>query len=422
MRPWMIRLHRYVGLGLTSFLVVIGLTGCVIAHFNDLDTAVNPDLWRVEPRGAPLSVLDLRERLAAQDPRVHVYYVHFPESPTQALSAYVEGAIDPAAGEPYAIDYDEVFADPYTGARLGERLWGRFSLNREDLITQLYFLHYSLVLPEKLGEGFMGVVALVWAFDCLVGLYLTFPRRRAREASRESKGRGFLARWRQAWRIKTGAGAPRLVYDVHRAVSLWVFAMLLVFAVSGFALNLPGAYESVLRRIAPYEDVEERPELAEPLERPAVEWAKALALGQGYMDAQARAEGFSIDRPTALIYRREHGVYYYRVHSSRDVVRYGETTVAVDGTTGALVGVEIPTGHRSGNTFTSWIKGLHMAMFGGLPWRLFVSLMGLVVVTLALTGVLIWRRKRLAGHAGRRLDPSSWPAGSPDSLADASGG
>jgi uncharacterized iron-regulated membrane protein len=112
------------------------------------------------------------------------------------------------------------------------------------------------------------------------------------------------------------------------------------------------------------------------------------------MEEQARLEGFTVERPAALIYRRHLGAYYYRVVSSRDVVRYGDTTVAIDATTGQLLGVEIPTGHRAGNTFTSWIKALHMAMVFGWPWKVFVSVMGLVVVLISVTGVLVWWRKR----------------------------
>lgn len=391
MRAVMVRLHRYVGLSLAAFLIVIGATGCIIAWFNPLDEAVNDHLWRVEPAGTAASPLTLRAQQAAADPRTHYYYVHFPKRPDEALSMYTEAAIDPATGEPYPRTFDEVFVDPYTGKRLGERMWGSFSFNREDLITQVYFLHYSLVLPEELGEGFMGWVAAIWAIDCLVGLYLTLPLLRRREG--DGARRGFWSRWGISWRIKRNAGSHRRTLDIHRAVSLWVWTMLLVFAISGFALNLPGVYDSVMRRVAHYEDIEERTDLARPLLNPPIGWDEALARGQRYMAEMAVKEGFTIERPTALIYRREKGVYYYRVQSSRDVVNYGMTIVGIDGTTGALAGVEIPTGHRAGNTFTSWTMGLHMAMVGGTPWKVFISVMGLVVVTLSVTGIMIWRRK-----------------------------
>lgn len=392
LRPWLVRTHRWVGLSLATLLIVIGLTGSIIAWFVPLDEAVNRDLWRVAPQGRTLSPLDLRERMETRDPKAHVYYIHFPHRPDESFSAYVEAAIDPQTGEEAALDYDEVFANPYTGQWLGQRMWGSFSLDRRDLITQIYFLHYSLVLPEKLGEGFMGWVALIWALDCFVGLALTFPLMRV-AASRPTR-RGWWSRWGTSWRIKPGASGYRRVFDIHRAVSLWIWAMLLVFAVSGFALNVPDSYASGVKRIAAYEDVEERPDLPRPLVEPKIDWGKAYSLGQRYMERLSREHGFTIERPTALIYRRDKGIYVYRVQSDRDVVNYGMTLVGIDATTGAMIGREIPTGDRAGNTFTSWIMALHMAMVGGLVWKAFITMMGLVVVALSVTGIVIWNRKR----------------------------
>lgn len=79
------------------------------------------------------------------------------------------------------------------------------------------YLHYSLVLPEALGEGFMGIVALVWAMDCFV----------------------------------------------------W----------SGFAFNLPGTYATVMSRVTKFADIEHLPELAQLLSQPSISWSQALALG-----------------------------------------------------------------------------------------------------------------------------------------------
>jgi uncharacterized iron-regulated membrane protein len=58
--------------------------------------------------------------------------------------------------------------------------------------------------------------------------------------------------------------------------------------------------------------------------------------------------------------------------------------------------VKIPTGQHVGNTFTTWIMALHMAMVFDLPMKIFVSVMGVTVATLTVTGVVIWWRKRQA--------------------------
>lgn len=65
-----------------------------------------------------------------------------------------------------------------------------------------------------------------------------------------------------------------------------------------------------------------------------------------------------------------------------------------DGVTGALVSVDFPTGENAARTFTSWIVMLHVAGVGGLPYRLVVTLLGLVIATLSVTGVWIWWKKR----------------------------
>ncbi len=423
MRNVFLHIHRYVALTLALFLVVIGLTGSIIVFFPELDRWLNPELVVVTPSGTPLSILELRDKLAAEDPDAHIYYLHFLNDPNQSFHAYAEGAIDPATGEEKVIAYDEVFSNPYTGKRLGERHWGDISAERKDLMTFLYFLHYSLVLPEALGESFMGIVAFVFALDCFVGFYLALPRLRRARVDEQHMGplakllvstTSFFQRWKPSWLIETRAGNNRLIFDTHRASGLWVWPMLLVFALSGVALNLPQTYSAVMGKVLDLVENDTLPELDTPLVNPAIGWPQALALGEKYMGEAAEEHGFEVKYPTAFIYRRDQGVYEYRVFSSRDLVRYGVTGVMIDAQTGKLRSVEIPTGQLSGNTFTNWINALHQGMVFGLPYRIFVSVMGLVLVTLTVTGVLIWWRKTSArlsrsrrelgeGEAARRL-------------------
>lgn len=56
----------------------------------------------------------------------------------------------------------------------------------------------------------------------------------------------------------------------------------------------------------------------------------------------------------------------------------------------------LPTERYAGNTVTHWLYALHMANVFGLPWRIFVCVLGLVIVMLSVTGILIWMKKRRA--------------------------
>lgn len=434
-RQVMVKVHRYVGLALAFFIVIIAATGSIIAFYKELDTAVNPRLRRVEPQATAWSVRDLlavREKLEAEDPRSHVFSLQFPQKPTESVFSRVQGAIDPVTGEPFELTYNEVFANPYAGERLGQRFIGNFSLQREDLVVQIYYLHYALVLPDVLGMLIVGTIALIWLFDCFVGLYLTLPpgggaRRGAGDATRKS----FFSRWKTAWQIKLGASGNRLIYDIHRASSLWVWLLLVVFTLAGFALDLPGYYARVMNSITGYEHLQElqhRPPLAQPLLNPPVDWYRALELGQRYLAAEAQTQGFAVGLPAALEYRRDLGTYFYLAHTSRDLrdgVTRTETdspasaaTIAIDARDGRMLGVQIPTGHRAANTFTSWIIALHVASVFGLPWQIAVSLFGVLLVVVTVTGVLIWWRKRGSrrGARVRARDAGSVASAAPGAL------
>jgi uncharacterized iron-regulated membrane protein len=62
----------------------------------------------------------------------------------------------------------------------------------------------------------------------------------------------------------------------------------------------------------------------------------------------------------------------------------------------------LPQGQYSGNTLTAWLMALHMANVFGLPYRIFVCLLGLAIVMLAVTGVVIWLKKRRV-RVGRKI-------------------
>jgi uncharacterized iron-regulated membrane protein len=434
-RQVLVKVHRYVGLALALFIIIIAATGSIITFYDELERVVNSQLRVVvpqQPGWTPQNLLAIRERLEAQDPRSHVFSLQFPERPDASVYSRVMGAIDPATGAPFELDYNEVFANPYTGERLGQRFIGHFSLQPEDLVSQIYYLHYAFVLSLETGTLFVGILGLIWAFHSIVGLYLTFPpgggaKRKGPEAGRKS----FLSRWKAAWKIKFSGGSNRLIYDSHRAVSLWIWLLLLMFGVTGFALNQAGLYARAVSSFSDYAHLQEmppRPPLATPLVNPPVDWYQALALGQRYLAEQAQMQGFQVKRTAALEYRRDLGMYFYLAHTSRDVLD-GESptesdspataaTVAIDARDGHLLGVQIPRGQHAANTITSWIIALHTTAVFGRPWQIAVSCFGILVVIITVTGVLIWWRKRKSRNPqSRARDVRGGASLAPNALA-----
>ena len=143
-----------------------------------------------------------------------------------------------------------------------------------------------------------------------------------------------------------------------------------------------------------------------------MEWEAAQATGERLMAEQARQHGFAIERPLALYHLRDKGLYEYRVRSSRDIGdKAGSTSILFDSRSGELKTLSLPTGHRSGTTLTTWLVELHTANLFGLPYRIFVCALGLVITMLSVTGVYIWWKKRSARLAHvRRTAPRPAPA------------
>src|SRR5579872_1118261 len=164
-------LHRWAGLVMAAFLIVVAITGSVLAFRNSIDSVLNPRLHvHLSPHAEPLDLAVLAERVEAIDPRVRVGY--FAIEPDQAKIA-VSYRINPATGQYYSKDeigFDHLLLDPYTGAELGRMRDGKILNGGIDLMSFMYDLHTSLALGNS-GEWFLGVIALIWTLDSFVGFY-----------------------------------------------------------------------------------------------------------------------------------------------------------------------------------------------------------------------------------------------------------
>ena len=389
MRPALAALHRYAGLLMAGFLIVAGVTGSLLAWKDELEAALLPAVFRVAPPApgaAPLDALLLRSTVAARFPQADVAYAPLSAPAGHSMVFYLRPAAD------VQLASDEVFVDPYTGAVLGQRRWGDIAQGAINLLPFIERLHYALALGDT-GLFVFGLVALLWTLDCFIGAALTFP---ARLKKRGPGSKPWLRRWRPSWLLRRHAGSYKLVFDLHRAGGLWLWAMLLVFAWSGVAFNMYGVYAAVMQPLFAHQGAEEAVARHTPSPGPHLDWPAARAQGRLLMAQLARRNTFTILEENALAYERAPGVYSYSVCSSRDVrASKGLTTVFFDAASGRQLAAWLPTGAASGDTIRSWISALHMASMWGWPFKLFICAMGMMVAGLSVTGVLIWRRKRL---------------------------
>ncbi len=407
--------HRYAGLLMAFLLIVIGLTGSIIVFNKELIAWFDPPP-QITPQSTPLlDAYTLRERAQALVPHGMANILIFHRKPGDPFTTWIEPRIDPSTNQPYELELSSLSLDPYSGTELKrEKADGNiWPITQKNIMTLINRLHYQLAIPGVIGTYLFGIVALVWFIDCFVSAFLTFPVSVRRKSSsppapvpRGGEGRrNWLARWwNPAWLVKWKGSAYRINFDLHRAGGLWVWIMLLALAWSGVGFNLSEEVYNPVMKAAfgmPDQYGSSLPVLDKPRPDPALSWPQAHAIAKLLMTEQERLLHFQVQREEALTYQPDKGVYLYYVRSDRDLTDDGAATVLFFDDHGKFINLSLPTGQNAGSTIHTWIFALHMAQIWGLPFRIFVTCVGILVVMLSVTGVYIWLKKRKARRLSR---------------------
>lgn len=412
MRALFVHIHRWFGLVTALFLFVTGVTGAVISWDHELDDWLNPHLTEAHSAGAALPVLQLAQQVEARYPQIRVTSLPLAVEPGESLSLFVQPRVDPVTARLFEPGFNQVFLDPVTGAELGKRQWGAvWPVTSENFVSFLYKLHYSLHIPEwagtdRWGIWLLGIVAIIWTLDCFIAFCLTLPTRRRSKAGGEelaadepvSASRSFWRRWQPAWLVRWRGGTYKLNYDLHRAFGLWLWLLLFILAFTAFSLNL---YREVffplmskVSQVTPSPfDQRARTPKHEPI-APLHGIAEIVARAEA--EAQRRGWG---EPAGSVFYSQNFGIYgvqFFHPEDHHGAGGVGHKRLYYDGRDGRYLGDRQPWRGSAADIFAQAQFPLHSGRILGLPGRILISFMGLVVAMLCVTGVYVWWKKRKA--------------------------
>ncbi|CAA0090608.1 Uncharacterised protein [Zhongshania aliphaticivorans] len=383
-------LHRYVGLAIALFIILAAFTGSLLAFMPELEKLTAPNLFSSSNAAPQLSFADYALAAEAIEPRIVAKSVSFAEQGRVIVGVIAK--TNPSNGQLFTVPFSQMLLDPASGSLLGVRTPSEISEGWQNIMPFIYDLHYSLLLGTP-GWWLMGIVALIWTIDCFTGLLITFPRR----SKKTNKHRSWAAQWGKAWKIKTKSSAARLNFDIHRAASLWLWLILLVFAWSSVYMNLwASVYLHATRQVMEYHPPWHYLADRQRSDRePTLSWSSAQRHATESMATLAEQEGLDIIRPNALAYTAAYGAYRYRAQTSSDLSdQHVRTEVYIDAVSGETLFTYLPTGQFLGNTVSSWLHVLHRARIWGLWYQIAVSALGIALVVISVSGVLIWWKKR----------------------------
>jgi uncharacterized iron-regulated membrane protein len=342
LRRTLFNLHMIAGLGAALFVVVLGLTGSIMAFEEEIDHATHPHLFYVEGQGRPpLSLTALSTRLAASLP-----------GPVVSYGMGVTSNRSYSLATPAGI----VFVNQYTGEILGIR-------NAPTWLSDVHQIHLRL-LAGATGKTVMSWAGLVTVLLTASGLYLWWPVKRVS--------------------IDTAAGGRRVWFDVHNAVGVVSFAFLLVLALTGTIIGFervttPWIYSATGSRPYPG-SVAVTPVAGGNLIAP--EDAVAIAMR-------------ALPGAAAIAVNATSGKAPYRValRYPEDLTPGGRSRVFVHPYTGAVLQAESSRTTAAGTRVVIANRALHTGDIFGTPTKILMSLASLAAVAQAVTGTLMWWKR-----------------------------
>ncbi|GAA0310539.1 PepSY domain-containing protein [Psychrobacter aestuarii] len=412
-------MHRYTGLFMAAFLFLAGVTGALLAFHDELDDAFNHQLAQVAVQDAPmLSIATLHDKVM----------VAYPSYSFSSLPTHIDAgksavfAVDRWRGSERVTpepDIDDVYVNPYTGEVLGARNKDTWALN--NVMAKVYWLHRDLLLGDT-GKLVLGIAALLWTLNCFIGFYLTLPRAiNKKMAKKKEKRASWLKRWQPAWRIRTKRNFFKFNYDLHHAFGLWLWLMLLVIAWSSVGFNLPPVYQPVMQTLVGFEPFGFSGQGTQ-IETPAID--PDAAIGTDYL-SRAQASDYAVTKVNSVDYLQikahtaaqqagyevqgflgmrwamDEGQWQLRFKTDADIGKQGgASSISVDAKTGEVVRVRFGSEAGAGDKTDQWLSTLHMGHIGQgaghLLYQLFLSLIGVAVALLSVSGVYLWYKGRQA--------------------------
>ncbi|HEY8067145.1 MAG TPA: PepSY-associated TM helix domain-containing protein [Methylosinus sp.] len=364
--------HRIIGLFAGAILVLIGLSGSVLAFRENIDEWLNAPLMRVEAPARP-SLRPLDEILAAATAAMPAD--GRPERLTLPRHAHAAAIVS------YMVETDDLdtyfhqlFVDPYTAKVTGSRLYSHGDdVLSQPLVQIVMAFHWTLLLGVN-NAYLVGAIGLLLFLSILIGLCLWRPR---------------YGDWRLGLTIKWGASPERIAYDAHRSVGVYFALLLLATLATGVAMIFKPTTHSLATLLSPVRPEPDYGKSTPIAGRPPIGLDAAVAIADRVFPA-GRLHWI-------LLPSGEDSVYVVGKQSDDEPNRTKTfRNIGVDRYSGRVLQVQDRDDFTTGERVLEWLFPLHCGEAFGALGRSLVLLTGLTPLLLYVTGFLRWRHKRRA--------------------------
>ncbi|WP_371867120.1 PepSY domain-containing protein [Duganella lactea] len=387
MKKLWFQLHWFVGITAGTVLMVIGLTGALLAFREQILDALNPGVRNVVVQDAPV-LSPQRFAQAALLARPHERVASIILYDTPGSSARV--GLAPAPGERRG---ETIYLNPYTGALLPELKYdGFFEWNER--------MHRFLLMERDTGKMFSGTLAFMLLGLTLTGLYLRWPRR--------------VWDWRTWLTFDPRMKGRSFLWGLHSVAGTWVLVVFVMFTLSGVywafdpIRNLADGWMGTLR--PPREAAAPKPKGVKPPKSEPV-------------DLSASWQTFEKNAPNwqmaflRLPERAAAPLQILWVAKDAPHVR-ARSSMSINPQTGELVKNELYADKPVGARIQSTIYPLHIGTYFGVTGQIIVFIAALALPGFGITGWMLYldrrKQKRIARAERAQFAAGALPVGAED--------
>ena len=360
------KIHLWLGLGSGLIIVLLGITGCILAFEVEIRSITEPFQYVAEENKnylPPSQIKSIADKHLASKKALGVEY---PGKGKSAVAVYFDET-----------HFERLYVNPYTGAVLKHKNM------TDDFFRIVLDGHFYLWLPHEIGQPIAASATLIFLVMMISGLILWWPK------NKNVRKQRFTIKWNARWRRKN--------YDLHYVLGFYMTWVAIFLAVTGLVFGFEWFAKSMYW-------VTSAGETMVPHEHPISDTTKVTAninmadrLWQQHLPEVGDKESISVyfaslhTDPLEVIVNHKPGTYY-----NSDFYHYDQYTGKELPATGSYAGKFTEAGLA--DKIVRMNYDMHVGAVLGLPGKLLAFFASLIAASLPVTGFLIWwgrRKKRI---------------------------
>ena len=359
MRSLILRIHLCLGLVAALFLLILSVTGTVMAFEHDIERWIDPGLWHAS----------VGQQLMDEDRLVAIAEAKF--SPARVSAIQIAARPD-VVHVMRMSDRAAVHINQWNGTVTGRTVG---TTKTQEWIGYVHQLHLRLLPNPRATPALAPPGKLIVSFAGLI-LCVLVPT-------------GLVLWWRaKRLSIRAGSSAFRVAFDAHHAVGLYACVFLFVGALTGVMVGFDAA-EQLFYRVTKSEQPKRPPppQVSEANGRRMISVERAIAVGRG---AVPGGEVIQVQIP-----ENPRSVFAVFLRSPREVAVDSPIPIIVyvDPYRASVIRVQDLFTESPGYRLVRLNRAVHTGDLWGGPGHVVMSLSSLALSVMVITGLSIWRAR-----------------------------